>query len=141
MHPSSTRHQFLRLRSQGHSLASIGRQLNISKPTLIKWSRELEPQLTAAVDEQHRSLLTGLAATSETESAALHRRIAALKQELFSRSISELPTPVLETLLGSLQEKLRSLPKPDEEGLAINNPTIHSPLGSHSIEPNRTLKK
>jgi hypothetical protein len=43
MHSPSTRHDFLKLRSQRLSLASIGRQLGISKPTLIKWNREFRP--------------------------------------------------------------------------------------------------
>ena len=110
MHSSSTRHDFLKLRAQGHSLASIGRQLSVSKPTLIKWNRDLQGELTSALTAAHQAALAAVATDSETEAAALRRRIAAVKQELFSRSIRELPTPILETMLGSLQDRLRSLP-------------------------------
>ena len=43
MHPVSTRSEFLRLRVQGRSLSSIARQLGVSKPTLIAWNRDAQP--------------------------------------------------------------------------------------------------
>ena len=45
MHPASTRNEFLRLRIAGLSFARIARQLGVSKPTLIAWSRASKPEL------------------------------------------------------------------------------------------------
>ena len=45
MHSASTRNDFLRLRIAGLSFARIARQLGVSKPTLIAWSRASQPEL------------------------------------------------------------------------------------------------
>src|SRR5437016_14545852 len=47
MHPASTRQEFLRLRVQGLSFARISRQLGVSKPTLIAWSRQSRKEIAS----------------------------------------------------------------------------------------------
>jgi len=37
--------EFIHLRAQGYSLAAISKQLNVSKPTLIKWHQEFEEKI------------------------------------------------------------------------------------------------
>src|SRR5438128_8702205 len=55
MHPTTTRNEFLRLRVQGLSFARIARQLGVSKPTLIEWSRQCRLEIDArALEDQHR---------------------------------------------------------------------------------------
>ena len=40
MHNEKTVQRFVELRSQGWSFARIATELNVSKPTLIQWSRK-----------------------------------------------------------------------------------------------------
>lgn len=133
MHTPATRYEFLKLRAAGQSLTSIGRQLGISKPTLIKWNRELQPELSASIAGLHQSILREVAANAETEAAALQRRITAVKQELFSRSIRDLPTPTLETMLGSLQDRLRSIAgTPHDREIENRHAKIENPDNAQS---------
>src|SRR6266480_604760 len=104
MHSQATRNEFLRLRIQGLSLAGIGRRLGLSKPTVIKWNRQLQTQIAACA-----SHLPSPISNLPEEVADLTRRLAALKQELFSRALREFPTAALETLAGQYRQRLETL--------------------------------
>jgi hypothetical protein len=118
MHPTSTRNDFLRLRIAGLSFARIARQLGVSKPTLLAWSRasriELDSGRAAAQDQEHNEI----GASANRQLAALKKRHRALEQELFSRSLREIPTSCIETLAGELRKRIEHLesikrPEPD----------------------------
>ena len=57
MHNEDTRNEFRRLRIRGFSLSSIGRQLGVSKPTIIKWNREFKTELGAVTGDGFSPLL------------------------------------------------------------------------------------
>src|SRR6185295_6059964 len=105
MHSSATRTEFLRLRIAGLSFARIARQLGVSKPTLIAWSRQCRNDLRQAEQPEQHDLKN---ATTE-ELAAITKRYEALQQELFSRSLCEIPTECLETIAGKLRDRLEHL--------------------------------
>jgi hypothetical protein len=130
VHSAATRNEFLRLRVQGLSLARIGRQLHVSKPTLIAWSRQAQPQISSAIlaDQQH--LTHELATAASEELAGLHRKLTALKQELFSRALRDIPTPHLETLLGQVRQRIAQL--------KTQNSQLKTPQAPNPSEPNRT---
>jgi hypothetical protein len=149
MHSQTTRNEFLRLRVQGLSLAGIGRRLSISKPTAIKWNRQCQSEIAAAVAADRHCLHQEVAASTADEVTALTRRLTALKQELFSRALREIPTAALETLAGELHQRLESLrPAAPPTGVPPNgdgestNPSIHPassiqyPVSSPRAHPN-----
>ncbi len=109
MHSHSIRADFLRLRVQGLSLATIGRQLGISKPTLIKWNRQAQSDINSAIAADQQRLSGEVAAIASDQLADLTKKLTAVKQELLSRSLRDIPTPVLETLAGELRQKIESL--------------------------------
>jgi hypothetical protein len=153
MHPQSTRNEFLRLRVQGLSLAGIGRRLNISKPTAIKWNRQCQSEIAAAAGIDRQCVQQEVAASIADEIAALTRRLTAIKQELFSRALHEIPTAALETFAGELRQRLESL-QPGTNGAApptavssngdgeSTNPSVHPassiqyPVSSIRAHPN-----
>jgi len=112
MYPTTKHDEFLRLRVQGVSLASIGRRPGISKPTIIKWQRKFRAEITAAAESERQRTREALAIPDEI--AGLNRKLAALKQELLSRALRDTPTAHLETLAGQIQQRLDSL-KPTSE--------------------------
>src|SRR5579862_9148078 len=85
MHAPSIRYDFLRLRCQGVSLAAIGRQLGVSKPTLIKWNRQSHSEIEARIEAIDAAAQQQIAQSAVEELAALRRKYDALKQELLSR--------------------------------------------------------
>jgi len=109
MHSHSIRADFLRLRVQGLSLATIGRQLGISKPTLIKWNRQAQSEINSAIAADQQRISREAATTASDQLADLTKKLNALKQELLSRSLRDIPTPALETLAGDLRNQIKSL--------------------------------
>ena len=55
MHSNATPNEFPRLRTGGLSFARISRQLGVSKPTLIAWSRQAQTDIHAAVLDSVRN--------------------------------------------------------------------------------------
>ena len=109
MHSQSSRTEFLRLRVQGLSLATIGRQLGISKPTLIKWNRKAQSEINAAIVADQQLINQEIATTASEQLVDLNKKLHAIKQELLSRSLRDISTPVLETLAGDLRQKIESI--------------------------------
>ena len=125
MHPLATRSEFLRLRLAGLSFARIGRQLGVSKPTLIKWSRLSQGEADIQTAQQRAS--QEILASSNHELADLHRKLAALRQQLFSRAFQDTPTEHLEAIAGQFRQRIQHLES--------NN---SSPAPPSTIQPNRT---
>jgi len=109
MRSQSIRADFLRLRVQGLSLATIGRQLGVSKPTLIKWNRQAQSDINSAIAADLQRISLEVATIASNQLADLNKRLNALKQDLLSRSLHDIPTPVLETLAGDLRQQIESL--------------------------------
>jgi len=108
MYSSSTRNEFLRLRIAGLSFARIARQLGVSKPTLIAWSRVSQPELDSARAEVQQRLQEEVTSANQ-ELAEIKRRHRALRQELLSRSLRDVPTACIETLAGELHKRIEHL--------------------------------
>src|SRR6266705_1637656 len=109
MHPASTRNDFLRLRIAGLSFARIARQLGVSKPTLIAWSRVSQPELDSGHVEAQERAQHEISTTASQELAEIKRRHHALRQELFSRALRDIPTACIETLAGELHKRIEHL--------------------------------
>ena len=131
MHSPSTRTEFLRLRIQGRSLSSIARQLGVSKPTIIAWNRQAQPEIHAALLDDQKRRDSDLASSANQELADLTRKHTAVRQELLSRALREIPTPSLEILAGELRQKIQHL-----ESLKSSTPdSVTPPLSSEPINP------
>lgn len=109
MHSRSIHTEFLRLRVQGLSLAAIGRRLGISKPTLIKWNRKAQSEINTAIVADQQLINQEIATTASEQLADLNKKLHAIKQELLSRSLRDISTPVLETIAGDLRQKIESV--------------------------------
>ena len=107
MKDSETTARFIFLRSQGWSFNRIAAELNVSKPTLIKWSR------------QHQFDIANLRAT-ETEALAervfrqrqdrwefLARQIKRLEDEIEKRALDELPIARLHSIAAGLRAEIK----------------------------------
>ena len=109
MHSIATRNEFLRLRIAGLSFARIARQLGVSKPTLIAWSRASQPQLDSGRTEAEQRPQDEISTSANQELAELKKRHHALRQELLSRSLRDIPTSCLETLAGKLHNRIEQI--------------------------------
>jgi len=137
MHSRSTRDEFLKLRLQGLSFAAIGRRLHVSKPTLIAWSKQSKPLLDDAMARHRFTRIDDAASRLSAQLAALKRKHDFLKHELLSRSLREIPTHDLETLLGQCTEKISSLTATATDPDSTFTRSI-STSDRARFEPNRT---
>ena len=109
MHPVETRSQFLKLRVQGWSFDRIARELRVSKPTLIAWSRRRASELEALRATNTTDLGRTLEITHEQTRDQLTTKLKALQQELVSRSLRTVPTAALEAMEAQLLREVEKL--------------------------------
>ena len=112
MHSATIHNEFLRLRIQGLSLARIGRQLGVSKPTLIKWNRQSQTEIDLQTAADRLEAKQEATATTAEEIVEIRRKLKVLRQELISRALRDTPTADLETLSGELRQRLEALEQP-----------------------------
>ena len=105
--------QFIELRAKDESFAAIAKKLNVSKPTLIKWSRELSDQLSQAKAIELDTLQKQYYASKRHRLIVLGKRLQKVREELDSRELSDIPT---ERLI-QLERRLTALLEKEEEPL------------------------
>ena len=92
---SELKEQFIELRAEGRSYADIATALNVSKPTLLNWSRELEREIanakTLRLDALFETYLVGKAKRVET----FGKKLQAILTELDKRDLAHLKTSLL----------------------------------------------
>lgn len=110
----STKEEFIRLRAKGLSFDKISKEINTSKPTLLKWNEELEKEIAnlsyfevEIMLEQYR-----LTKINKIEGFALVLQKAI--EELKKRDFSEIGTKDLLSVISALESKLKMELKPIE---------------------------
>jgi transposase-like protein len=98
--------RFITLRVQGLSYARIGADIGVSKPTLIRWSRqyrfELQNQHALAMDELRNRIL----GASPQRVDCLVQKLAKVEGELRNRDLSKVSTTALFNLSASLRRQI-----------------------------------
>ena len=144
MHSPATRNEFLRLRIAGLSFARIARQLGVSKPTLIAWSRASQRELDSGHAEAQDCAQDEISTNANQELAELERRHGALRQELFSRALHDIPTSCLETLAGELHKRIEHLEQSFSGSAGVSTASASRPLlggeGKGDGEPSAPVK-
>lgn len=90
-----TRERFIQLRAMGWSYDRIGRELNISRNTLMNWARELKTDLANARAVATDALLDTFQAQREERLKFLAGEFAKARDELKGRELVEMPTEKL----------------------------------------------
>lgn len=106
MKPNEVKHQFIELRSQGLSLSSIADKLNVSKSTLINWSKELSLEIENARQIEKDLLIEKYKVSSNRRLESLLKMVEKLSDEVEKRDFSELNDAKLIALLFSAHETL-----------------------------------
>ena len=103
----SQKEKFVQLRAKGLSFDKISKEINTSKPTLLKWSEELEDEITNLTYLETEILLEQyqLAKLHKIEAFSLVLQKAV--EELKKRDFSEVATKDLLPIISSLESKLK----------------------------------
>ena len=99
--------QFIQLRAQGLSYDKIATELNISKPTLIKWSEECRSEIANLRYFEIESLITQYGLVKKAKIDSLAQLLNKAMQEMKQRSFEDLSTKELLTTIFQLDEKIR----------------------------------
>ena len=107
MHDETTIQRFIDLRVQGRPFSAIAQELNVSKPTLIAWSRKHQHTIAnlAAIEREHR--LGQILAAGEERVRQLGGQLRAAETELAKRDLTTLSTGRLLSHVQNLRRELQ----------------------------------
>lgn len=92
---AALKERFVELRAAGLSYAACAEQLNVSKPTLLGWGKELAHEVGNARALRMDELFERFYVAKAKRIAAFGRRLDAILAELDTRDLSEVPTTAL----------------------------------------------
>ena len=112
MHDSETVQRFIERRVQGWTYARLMTELNVSKPTLIAWSRKHQFQIQNLKAIELEALREKWLATTTERVNALGEQLRKVEAELAKRDVSGLTTPQLHTLARTLRRQIEQATGP-----------------------------
>lgn len=112
MKDNETRDRFVELRAQGKSFASIAEELNVSKPTLIEWSKDMQVEIANLRAVNVEALRERYRLTKERQLQALSHQLETVEAEIEKRGLTDVPTDKLYGILFRLSDELREEDKP-----------------------------
>jgi hypothetical protein len=120
MHAPETVRRFIELRAQGWTYERLMTELNVTKPTLIAWSRkhQFEIQNLKAI-EMESLAARWLASTSERVNA-LGEQLRRVETELAKRDLTALTTPQLISAARNLRRQIEQATGPLQFTVPLN---------------------
>jgi DNA-binding Lrp family transcriptional regulator len=108
--------RFIELRANNESFNAIAKKLNVSKPTLIKWSRELEKEIDQAKIIELEAIQKQYFVSKQHRLIVLGKRLQKVREELDGRNMRSIPT---ERLM-ALEQQLTALLEREEVPLVLS---------------------
>jgi len=127
MHDNQTVQRFIERRAQGWTYARLITELNVSKPTLIAWSRKHQFQIQNLKAIELEALREKWLASTTDRVNALGEQLRQVETELAKRDVSSLPTPQLHTLARSLRRQIEQATGP----MRFTTPVSEIPSGEY----------
>ena len=112
MHDEQTVQRFIELRSQGWPFARIATELNISKPTLINWSRKHQFQIQNLRAVELEALADKWLSSMSERVGSLGEQLQKVEAELATRDVKALSTPQLYSVARSLRRQIQQTAGP-----------------------------
>ncbi len=106
MHDVQIQNRFVELRSQDWSFARIAAELNVSKTTLIAWSRKFQFDIQNLRVIELEALREQLLRSRTERARALAVQLQAVETELAKRDLGTVPTGRLFALAESLRRQI-----------------------------------
>lgn len=98
---------FVELRAKGYSLARCAERLHVSKSTLATWQQDLEAQIASLKAIELEALQEEFFVAKEGRLRLLGEQVKALREELETRTLSDVPTDKLLDILLKYHQALR----------------------------------
>ena len=127
MYDDQTVQRFIERRAQGWTYARLMTELNVSKPTLIAWSRKHQFQIQNLKAIELEALREKWLATTTERVNALGDQLRKVETELAKRDVSGLTTPQLHTLARTLRRQIEQATGP----MRFTTPVSEIPTGEY----------
>jgi len=98
--------RFIFMRSQGWSFNRIAVELNVSKPTLIKWSRQHQFEIANLRATETEALAERIFRQKHERWEALARQLKRLEDEIEKRDLDEIPASRLHAIAAALRAEI-----------------------------------
>lgn len=112
MHDEQTVQRFIELRSQGWPFARIATELNVSKPTLINWSRKHQFQIQNLRAVELEAVADQWLSSVSDRLNSLGEQLRKVETELATRDIKALSTPQLYAMARNLRRQIQQTAGP-----------------------------
>jgi hypothetical protein len=114
MHDEKTVLRFIELRSQGWPFSKIAAELNVSKPTLINWSRKHQFQIQNLRAIELEALADKWLSSVSDRVNSLGEQLTKVEAELATRDVKDLSTPQLYSLARKLRRQIEQSAGPPQ---------------------------
>jgi transposase-like protein len=98
--------RFVFMRAQGASFNHIAEQLDVSKPTLIKWSRQHQFEIQNLRATETEALAERIFGQRHKRWEALARQLSRLEDEIEKRDLEEIPASRLHAIAAQLRAEI-----------------------------------
>lgn len=106
MKSQETKDNFLQMRGEGYSFQAIANKLNISKQTLIEWSKEFTTELQNIKTVRIEAVYNRFALTKDARITFMGEMIERVKSELDTRDLTKVGTERLFDIILKLSDAL-----------------------------------
>jgi hypothetical protein len=106
MNDQETIARFIFMRSQGWSFNRIAAELKVSKPTLIKWSRQHQFDIQNLRATETEALAERILRPRHERWEALARQLKRLEEEIETRDLEEIPASRLHSAAAALRAEI-----------------------------------
>ncbi len=121
--------KFIDLRVQGLSYEKIAKRLGVCKQTLINWNSEMSMEISNLRACRLEEIYEKYCISKEKRVELFGKALQSIVDELGKRSLSDVPTTKLFTLLTHYAEQLK------------NEAKFCSPMDNDEIEDQRSIKE
>ena len=121
MHSPETVQRFIELRAQGWTYARLMVELNVTKPTLIAWSRKYQFEIQNLHAIELEALREKWLASTTDRVNALGQQLRRVQGELEKRDLSTLSTPQLMSAARNLQRQIEQATGPLQFTVPLND--------------------
>ena len=97
---------FIELRAKGLSFDKIASKISVSKPTLIRWGKELNYEIKNRRAIEDEALIEKYIVSKKHQVELLDQQLKAVRKELDKRDYSDYSTKELLDLATTLQDRL-----------------------------------
>ena len=120
MHDEKTVQRFVELRAQGRTYGQLGAELNVSKPTLIAWSRKYQFQIQNLKAIELEALSQKWLSSITDRVNALGEQLRKIEAEIANRDVKDLSTAQLYRLARSLRRQIEHATGPTQFTTPVN---------------------